>query len=464
VLPLDSSEPASLQGLSAATLPNSGRPPAALGWLSKISFGLGDFSVSAAWNMTAAFLLFFYTDIALLPAAAVGTIFLVSRLLDAGLDLATGVLVDRTHTRWGKARPYFLFGAIPFGLLCVAVFWSPPLGPTARLVWAAVTFLAFGFMFSIVAIPYNALLPMMTVDPRERLQCGSLRAASTALSVIVATALTMPLVAYFGGSDRAAGFVATASVFAAISVGLMFNLFINCRERVIAPVQRSFAPILPDLIRMICNRAWLVVFLFTTLNFVRFGAVLSVTSYFAINVLRKPQLISVLLPSVSGTLLIGAAIAAPFLRRFGMRLSNTFALSAAMALYAVLPFCESQPSLFVAVFIASSLSLSLTMTAIFSMAAETVDYHQALYGVRQEGMLSAGISLSTKVGIAVGGAITAYGLAAASYDPKAVSQAALSMIRVLYYAPAVITILCQIVCIAFYPAASRFRSVMAGHG
>jgi GPH family glycoside/pentoside/hexuronide:cation symporter len=435
-------------------VPTQARAPA-IGLLSKLSFGLGDLALSLSWNAAAAFLLFFYTDIALLPAGTIGLIFLVSRLLDAGFDFTVGVLVDRTRTRWGRARPYFLFGAVPYGLLCFAIFWMPAWGSAGKLAWAAISFLLFGVMFSIVAIPYNALLPMMTVDPSERLQMGSFRSAFTSVSVIAATALTMPLVGYFGAGDHAFGFACTAALFGVVAVALLFNLFLNCRERVHPALEQTRARIVPAVMQMLRNRAWVVVFVFTTLNFVRFGAVLSIIPYFAVNVLHRPALISVLLPSVSGTLLLGSMIALPYLRWLGMRTGNTAALAGALVFYAVLPFCEATPFLFVAIYVLASLLLSLTMTSIFAMAAETVDYHQLLYGVRNEGLLSAGISLSTKLGIAFGGAVTAFGLAAAAYDARAISPDAVHMMRALYYGPACLTILAQILCIRFYPSGAH---------
>jgi hypothetical protein len=169
----------------------------------KLAYGLGDFGFGLSWNMVGAFLLFYYTDVALLPAAAVGTLLLISRLADAAVDPVIGILVDRTRGRSGRARPWFKWGAVPFGLLCAATFWMPPAGESARLLWAVVTFGTLGILFSVVNIPYGALLPMMTNRNDERLTLGSLRAAGTAISVIVATAATMPLVSLMGGGHHA---------------------------------------------------------------------------------------------------------------------------------------------------------------------------------------------------------------------------------------------------------------------
>ncbi|AUN32386.1 MFS transporter [Niveispirillum cyanobacteriorum] len=423
-------------------------PP--LSWRAKISYGAGDFGFGLTWNMVGAFLLYFYTDVALLPVGVVGTLFLLSRLLDAAFDPVVGLAVDRTRSRWGRVRPYFLFGAIPFGLFCVASFYVPPLDGTGKLLWACVSFVILGLLYSIVNIPYGALMPMMTVRQDERVQLGSLRAAGTALSVIVATAATMPLVQALGDGDQAKGFLWVAILMAAVTVLLTLNLFASCREVVPPPTgqQETSLSSIRDMLR---NRAWLVVFGFACLNFIRFGAVLSVTAYFAINILKQPWMISILLPAVSGTLLIGSAIAPPFLKRLGMRTGNRVALAAALVLYAALPFTETVPALFLTVYILSSILISISMTAIFAMGAEVVDYHEAQFGTRNEGLLAAGVNLSIKVGMAVGGAIVAFGLAQAGYDPAAVSDEAKRMVHVLYYAPAMLAIAAQIVCIGFWP-------------
>ena len=421
----------------------------------KIAYGLGDFGFGLSWNMVGAFLLFFYTDVAQLPAAAVGTLLLLSRLADAAFDPMVGVFVDRTRSRWGRARPWFLWGAAPFGLLCAATFWSPPIGEGARLAWAVVTFGLLGLLFSVVNIPYGALLPMMTTRPDERLTLGSLRAAGTAVSVIVATAATMPLVGLLGGGDQSRGFFLVAVILGTATTLTTLNLFWSCPEQVHVPARPDRQALLPEVGAMLRNRAWNTVFLFALLNFIRFGAVLAVTPFFAINVLGQPWMISVLLPAVSGTLLIGAVLAPPVLRRLGMKRGNFAALAASWLLFGLLPLLEAAPAVFIAVYIGASVLLSITMTAIFAMAAEAVDYHETLHGTRNEGLLSSGISLSTKIGMAVGGALIAYGLAAAGYAPGPARPEVVTALRWLYYGPILAGIALQMLVILRYPLITR---------
>ncbi|WP_068079865.1 MFS transporter [Novosphingobium rosa] len=430
----------------------------------KFSYGMGDFAFSLPWNMVGAFLLFYYTDVALLPAAAVGTLFLLARLFDAVVDIGVGIWVDRTRSRWGRTRPFFLYAGLPFAALMVLTFWVPAgLSVDARLVWAFITFNLLGLLFSLGSVPLAALLPMMTARTDERLQLSSWRAGATALSVILATAFAMPLVQALGAGNPRMGFAALAGVFAVISLMFSLNLFRTCREVHYDPTPATGA-ILPAVGRMLRNRAWLVTFAVASLNFVRFGAVLSNTPFFALEVLHAPWAISVLLPSVSGTLLLGAVIAPPILKLTGIRRGWLGSIAVALALYALLPGLEGQPALFVAVFVGSSLAISVTTTSIFMMAADCVDYHEWRFGVRGEGLLSSGISLATKVGMALGTAGVAYTLGMAGYHSGEMSQGVHQAIRWSYYIWPAVVLIAQAAAILFWPMDgdhARIRSDIA---
>jgi sugar (glycoside-pentoside-hexuronide) transporter len=418
--------------------------------LETVSYGLGDMAGSLAWNAAAAFALYFYTDIALLPAAAIGTLFFVTRIFDAIFDIAIGIAVDRTQTRWGRARPYLLFGALPFGLLTAMTFVSPDSSTEVRLAYAAATYFLLGLLLSITSIPYSALLPMMARDLRDKLGLSSARSVGTSLGVIIVTALFMPAVNYFGGGDQRRGFFITALIVGVVATLMLFTTYRFSNERYTV---RDELPsgIRESIGQMFRNQAWLCVTGFAVLNFIRFGAILSLTPFFAIHVLQQPWMISILLPTLSGTLLIGAFVAPPILRRFGMRRGNTAALGLAALLYLCLPLLTASPWAFISIYVAASLSLSITMTAIFAMASDSVDFHQWRFGVRHEGLLAAGVAFAIKIGMAVGAAAVAYGLALGGYSAQNVGPEAKEIMAWLYYGIPLGIFALQILCMQFYP-------------
>ncbi|HMT44802.1 MAG TPA: MFS transporter, partial [Chakrabartia sp.] len=265
----------------------------------RLSYGFGDMGFSLPYNMASGFLLVYYVNVVRLPAAAVGTIFLIARLMDAVIDMMVGIGVDRTRTRWGRTRPYFLFMALPYATLSIAVFAVPPWGQTAQLVYVFLTFKALGILMSLGSIPYTALLPMMTSDTTDRLRLSGMRSIGTAVSVVLGTAAVQPILAHFGGENAPEGYRVAASLFAALSLLAISALFLTCKERVVDDAPARF-PIMPEIGRMVRNRAWLVSFLSCLLYFVRFGGMMAITVYFAIDVMQQPWMISVMLPAVAG--------------------------------------------------------------------------------------------------------------------------------------------------------------------
>jgi sugar (glycoside-pentoside-hexuronide) transporter len=432
----------------------------------RASYGFGDFGYSLAYNMAGAFLLYYYTTVVGLPAAAVGTIFLVARLLDAVIDPLVGIAVDKTRSRWGRTRPYFLFTAVPYVAVFIATFSVPHWSQGAQLVYAFLTFKALGIIMSLGSIPYTALMPMMTDDPADRLRLGGWRSIGTSVGVILGTAATMPLVGALGGGSEAHGFFAVTLLFGAFSLFALAMLFRNCRERIADEAPASAFRALPAIGQMLRNRAWAVCFGFCLLYFIRFGAMLGLTIFYAKDVVQKPWLIPVMLPMVSGGLLIAAFIAPPILARTGIRKGCIGAVVLALALLAAMAGLDHAadwqigglavpPLLFP--YFAFSIVTSITITGIFSMAAATADYHQALFGVRHEGLLSSGISTSTKIGMALGSALGAFVLAWAGYQPDAVSDAARSDIRSAYFLVAGGLLALQAGVVWFWPMDGTWR-------
>ena len=130
----------------------------------RIAYGAGDMAVNITWAALGMFIIYFYTDVALIPAAAVGTLMLFGRIFDGVTDVIVGALVDKTDTRWGKARPWVLFGAIPFAACSTLLFAVPDTSISGKLIYAYVTYLLMTIAFTAVCIPYGTINALMTRD------------------------------------------------------------------------------------------------------------------------------------------------------------------------------------------------------------------------------------------------------------------------------------------------------------
>jgi glucuronide carrier protein len=166
------------------TIPRTNAPstPAKLPRASYLGYGAGDMANNLSFTLASMFLLVYYTDVAGISAASVGTLFLVLRVVDAFVDIVAGRLVDRTYSkRWGKFRPYILFGSVPLLLLSIATFHVPQIGQSGMLLYAYITYGLLGIVYSLVNIPYGSLAAAMTQVPAERARLATFRTMGSAI-------------------------------------------------------------------------------------------------------------------------------------------------------------------------------------------------------------------------------------------------------------------------------------------
>jgi glycoside/pentoside/hexuronide:cation symporter, GPH family len=141
----------------------------------KIGYGFGDAASSMFWKLFGMYLMFFYTDIFGIPAAVVGTMFLVTRVGNAAFDPFVGILGDRTYTRWGKFRPYMLWMAVPVGIIAVLTFTTPDFSTSGKIIYAYITFSLMMIIYSMINVPYAALMGVMTDDGKQRTTLATYR-------------------------------------------------------------------------------------------------------------------------------------------------------------------------------------------------------------------------------------------------------------------------------------------------
>ncbi|ECC9540796.1 hypothetical protein DTG28_13625 [Salmonella enterica subsp. salamae] len=189
-------------------------------WRQRLGYGIADLSCNLIWQLISLYLMFFYTDVMGLPAYYVGIMFLVTRLVDGVADVLMGLVIDNTSTRWGRCRPWLLIGAVPFGVLCILAFYVPELDVTGKLIYAFLTYLCLSFLYTLVNIPFCAMLPFITSDSRERTTLSSVRILLGSLGSTIVAIATLPLVAALGkvamaGAGAITGFLLTTGGYVA---------------------------------------------------------------------------------------------------------------------------------------------------------------------------------------------------------------------------------------------------------
>lgn len=225
----------------------------------KIGYSFGDAASNIFWQTFSFFLLYFYTDVFGIAAAAAGTMFLITRIWDTLLDPVMGVIADRTESRWGKFRPYLLWTAIPFGIIGVFTFITPDLGASGKLIYAYVTYSLMMTIYTVINIPYSALMAVMSSDSQERTKLASFRFVAAFAGGLMVQYTANDMVKYFGRGNEAVGWQWTMTVYAVVAVVLFLISFATTRERVLPPKAQKSA-LKEDIVNLCKNGPWVILF------------------------------------------------------------------------------------------------------------------------------------------------------------------------------------------------------------
>ncbi len=418
----------------------------------KIGYGMGDAASHIVFDNVMMFMMFFYTDIFGIPAGFVGTMFLLARALDAISDPCMGLIADRTRSRWGKFRPWVLFGALPFGIVCVLTYSTPDLSMTGKMIYAAVTYTLLTLLYTIVNIPYCALGGVITNDPTQRISLQSWRFVLATAGGMLSTVLMMPLVELLGRGDKAFGFQSGIAVLSVVAFLMLAFCFFTTKERVVAPP--STTAMSEDLRDILKNDQWRIVGLLTILNIlavcVRGGAMM----YYVTWIMGAPGLFTWFLTTYCVGNLIGSALAKPITDRL-CKVSVFWGTNALLAVFSVaMFFVPLSANIVMFGFIAIIGVLHQLVTPIqWVMMSDTVDYGEWCNGKRLTGISFAGTLFVLKLGLALGGAMIGWMLAGGGYDAAAKTQnsVTLSIIIALFtLVPAFCYLLSAIIAKRFY--------------
>ena len=237
----------------------------------KFGYGLGDTASNFVWALMMNFIMFYYTDIFGITAAAAGTMLLFARSTDGVVDFLIGAVADRTKSKWGRFRPYLVWLCVPLAVVFVLAFTTPDLSPAGKIVWAWVTYNLLMLLYTAINIPYGALSGVMTDDPLDRTSLNSYRMSLAQVGGIIANSSFMVLIVKFGGDNQHLGAQRTVMLFAAIAIVLFVISFLTTKERIHPPVNQK-TKLTQDLKTLFLNRHWVVMFV-TGIVYITFAVV-----------------------------------------------------------------------------------------------------------------------------------------------------------------------------------------------
>ena len=379
-----------------------------LSFSEKFGYALGDMAANFVFQAMLALQLDFYTHTFGLTAAQAGTLFLVVGLSVAFLNPVMGVIADRTSSKWGKFRPWLLWTALPFGVICVLTFTTPNISPGAKLVYAWVTYILLRVVYTVNNVPYASLNAVMTSDPDERNSISTYRQIAANSAGFIIASLAIPMVRFFGHGNDVLGYQLTMGVLSVLSILFFIVAFVTTKER-IQPNPQQKSSLSQDLSALFSNGPWIVLFLATLFYFadivVRGNVMLPYFRFVSGNV----DLFSWFNGFGLASLLVGVALSTAVTKRLGKRFLFIASMTLSGLFSAALFVIPTQATItIIAVEVLRQFFFGLSGPLIWSMMGDVADYGEWKTGRRASGTVTSAVVFALWAGLALGGAIAGW--------------------------------------------------------
>ncbi len=410
----------------------------------KLGYSLGDTASHFVWDMVNFWLIFYYTEVLHIDTFWAVTIPILGTIMDAVMDPIVGIWADRTNSKWGKFRPYLLYGAIPFALCAFLAFYGPDLTGNALVAYVLPTFICLRIIYAVVNIPYSSLGAVMTNDSTERAGLNSYRFVAANVGQLLVSGFALYAVYYFGAhavgmeysimadddarkafvdqglvdSAYKHGFRYLVAIMGVLSIVLFLITFRTTKERVTPPARQD-SNLMQDFKYLFKNRPWIVLTLVGIVSFIMFAIQnISITYYFKyfMEAESKCQLFNIL-----GTvaLIIAIPFTKPLVVRFGGK-TLYIICSLLSGFFFCMLFFAGENFVLINVFnCLAKISYAPAISLLWTMLADAADYGEWKYKRRTTGLCLSAAVFAQKIGWSIGAALFGFFLSMVGYDPEA---------------------------------------------
>lgn len=433
----------------------------------RFSYGCGDFGCNIIYTAMSAFLMLYYTDYAGVSALAVGTIMMMSRVFDGISDIIMGVIVDRTKSKFGKARPWLLRMCVPFAVSGVLLFSVPASwAPVPKLVYVFITYnLVSTVIYTAINVPYSALNALMTQDPYERSVLSIFRNLLATAGTLTINTCTLPLVEYFG--DNASAWTKTFCVLGILAVAAFMINFFGTKERVKAANVRDGetedVPFAVGIRALFKNKYWIMMTGMLALFFLMYSVNGGATVYYAKDILGDRNLVGTINGIFNVVQIVAMFFIAMLVKKYGKR--NVFSTGLVLDIIGmlILSFSNGSMGLIVISSIIRGIGNACGGATMWAMVSDTIDYGEWKTGVRTEGLVNSACSFGYKIGNGIGSALLGLILEIGGYVGEAAAQtaSALMSIKVCFVWIPIVVYLTGLLIMKFYHLDREFDGIIA---
>ena len=433
----------------------------------RLAYGCGDTACNIVFGMISTLLTLFYTDYAGIPVVTVGLVMLISRVFDGTSDIIMGFIVNKTSSKWGKARPWILWMSVPYCLAAISLFAVPQTNATLQFWYIFITYnLCTTVFYTAINVPYGTLSTLMTRSSRERDMLSVFRMSMAPVGRIIAVTLTMPVVKLFGDNQMA--WIKAMSMWTIIAFVMLIICFTRCKETVdiAKKVKTEKVPVGKNVKALVTNKYFWSVLILWTVTCVHGTIVGTTLPYYCKYIFKNDEwMYSVLYLAEAGTLVIGAMMCPALLKKYGKRNLSLAGAVVAVAEHAAFILNPYSFSWALGTSIVRALGEAPLTAVVFGMLGDVIEYGQWKTHIRQESLIFGGSSLGFKIGTGITSAVISSLLSKAGYlsstGAKTVQpESALKMIQNIYIWGPILVWGIAVITLILYKLDKKYPSIM----